>query len=706
VSRPLLLIPLTLAALTGCQSPCDSTTLQAAWRGLEHSPNYGDIVSVLEGSCIDFSWESSKEQILSDESSCSEGDGESSPTIPARLSYYRSCEVDNLELGSAESFAVAAGEPQVAAALSGWLTSQGVDKQVAWEMALVVRGPALLPIDTGYTPARLPNSLPTATAPATRTVEQGPGTRVALGRGERYGALIDALPSNDGTASVLGLSQDGKRVVELKGEVLRSGGYGRKDTLSIWMDSDGTHGFLGFEPILGDEACPERMSCIPPDQEGAPADLGEQVSSLTPTHAARIGSLVDLPAAQVLAGAGTLIDRAKADRVYLAPLLPPVPLDHQVDDMARALGGLVPRYDAEFRALVQETVAWYQQKAILDLRFKQFRTQNLEPMAKWSKEHLGNDAPVTVFYPFSGPDILNAQAIYPDRPKYIMFGLEPVLDIPRDHPTTSAEVARGLWAIQYPIHHILGVNFFRTNSMAFQVGSHPMNGVSGLLMAFLARTDYEIVSAERVTISPEGQLQLRGKRGGPDGIQIRFRRFADVPLNPHPVQEVIYFSQDISDTGLAKSPGIQKYLAAQGPWASFTKAASYLMYRRSFDDIRNAILDRSLTIVTESSGFPYHHIKSSADTWDVELYGAYRGPIPLFGNRCQPDLLEDLVLGSIAPVPFKYGYFPGVTHLVLGKRKAPIAPMRFDGRADVGWETWSGMGYCALTQQYKVEKTP
>ena len=57
-------------------------------------------------------------------------------------------------------------------------------------------------------------------------------------------------------------------------------------------------------------------------------------------------------------------------------------------------------------------------------------------------------------------------------------------------------------------------------------------------------------------------------------------------------------------------------------------------------------------------------------------------------------------------MPFKYGYYPGITHLILGKRKGPLVPMRFDGRADVGWETWSGMGYCALVKQYKVEKTP
>jgi hypothetical protein len=695
---------LALAALQGCERVCNGDQVEAAWRARPGVPTSKDVAEVLHETCGGFDLEASSKQILVSEGSCGKDGSPTAPTIPARLAFYRSCDVDSLELGSAEAFAVSAGNPQLAAALAQWLDGQGVERSVAWEMALAIKGPALLPVDSGYVPARLPNSLPSATHPATRSVTRGTGTRVALGATDTYSALMDALPDNDGTASVLGLSRDGKRVVELTGLVMRSGGYGQTDTLSVWLDVDGAHAFEDYKPVLGGPECAEKAVCQPPTSDGFAGALGEVVAGAGTSPVARVGALMDLPAIYVLNAAGTLQDRGRVSRVHLAPLLPPVPVDDEADDMARALSGLLPRYDEKLRALVQETVAWYQQKHILDIRFEHFRRQNLVPMSAWSEQQLGQDERVMVFYPFSGPDILNAQAIYPNRPKYLMFGLEPVLDIPRTHPTTSMEVARGLWAIQYPIHHILGVNFFRTKSMAFQVGSHPYNGVSGLLMAFLARTGYEIVSAERITVTPDGHLRLRGNRGGPDGVQIRFRRFDDVPLNPHPVQEVVYFSQDISDTGLAKTPGMQKYLAAQGPWATFTKAASYLMYRRSFDDIRNAILDRSLTIVTESSGFPYHHLKSASDTWEVQLHGAYRGPIPLFGNRCQPDLLKDLQKESLAPVPFKYGYYPGITHLILGKRKGPVVPIRFDERADVGWETWSNMGYCALAQQYKEEK--
>jgi hypothetical protein len=272
--------------------------VEEAWAKVPGTPTAADVALILDQRCTSFEFATAKKQILIDEGDCGTDDTLTGPTIPARLAFYRSCEVDSLELGSAESFAVAAGEPQLSAALSRWLSGQGVSRQIAWEMALAIRGPALLPIDTGYTPARLPNSLPTATVPATRTVAKGHGVRVALGIDDPYSALIDALPVNDGAASVLGLSRDGKRVVELRGEVLRSGGYGRQHTLSVWLDVDGAHGFQSFDPVFGSAACPERAVCTPPEAEAFSGELGDLLASLTPEIVGRVGALVDIPAAQ------------------------------------------------------------------------------------------------------------------------------------------------------------------------------------------------------------------------------------------------------------------------------------------------------------------------------------------------------------------------------------------------------------------------
>src|ERR1043165_5296532 len=72
--------------------------------------------------------------------------------------------------------------------------------------------------------------------------------------------------------------------------------------------------------------------------------------------------------------------------------------------------------------------------------WKQFQQPNLERMRIWWASH----APAkysTVFYPFSGPDIGNALAFFPDADSYLMFGLEPPGTIP-DLQTMQEEAIR------------------------------------------------------------------------------------------------------------------------------------------------------------------------------------------------------------------------------------------------------------------------
>ena len=42
----------------------------------------------------------------------------------------------------------------------------------------------------------------------------------------------------------------------------------------------------------------------------------------------------------------------------------------------------------------------------------------------WREKYLQETYTSTIFYPFSGPDILNAVVFFPDGNEYIMFGLE------------------------------------------------------------------------------------------------------------------------------------------------------------------------------------------------------------------------------------------------------------------------------------------
>src|SRR5882762_1624538 len=89
--------------------------------------------------------------------------------------------------------------------------------------------------------------------------------------------------------------------------------------------------------------------------------------------------------------------------------------------------------------------------------WKQFQQPNLERMQTWWKGR----APAsysTVFYPFSGPDIGNALAFFPDADTYLLFGLEPPGVIPDLQAMDDEAISAGLNELEASLSTILQVN--------------------------------------------------------------------------------------------------------------------------------------------------------------------------------------------------------------------------------------------------------
>jgi hypothetical protein len=58
--------------------------------------------------------------------------------------------------------------------------------------------------------------------------------------------------------------------------------------------------------------------------------------------------------------------------------------------------------------------------------WERLQKKNIDAIVKWRCENLPKKYNKTIFYPYSGPDILNAVVLFsPDGDDYIMFGLEP-----------------------------------------------------------------------------------------------------------------------------------------------------------------------------------------------------------------------------------------------------------------------------------------
>lgn len=331
--------------------------------------------------------------------------------------------------------------------------------------------------------------------------------------------------------------------------------------------------------------------------------------------------------------------------------------------------------DADYRAYARK----------MNWTWSWFEKRTLAPLRAWLTEHLPGPHPKTVFYPFSGPDILNAVTFFPDAETYLLFGLEKVGRIPGDvNGATPESFAASMVALRESLDHIIGLNFFRTASMRVEVGADPHNGVAALIAFFLTHTGHTVVGARYITLDEQGRPQTAQRSKWVKAVQITFRRAEGGPL-----RTVYYFRGDISDHAWGDNRAMQALIERQGPMATFLKAASYLMYEPAFDDIRATVLARSAIIVEESSGVPFHHLV--AEGWTSTLYGRYDGPIEVFEGKCQPDLAVAIEAGSRGTLPFSFGYshLPGRSHMIIARRPAdrPVHAPTFDRDPRAGVRT-------------------
>lgn len=337
-----------------------------------------------------------------------------------------------------------------------------------------------------------------------------------------------------------------------------------------------------------------------------------------------------------------------------------------LDETARFLAGKGVEPESQLAAYAQSGFyADYSEQ--MKAGWARFAQPNLAELQRWWKQHAGANAPTVVFYPFSGPDIANAIALFPDADTYVLFGLEPPGAIPSPRTMSPDALKAGLNSVRISLDTIFEANFFVTRGMERKLGQTPLNGIAGLLMLFLSLSDCTVTGARRIAVGPESTL-LAGTaedeaikwqsppRSRVPGVELTFSRAGGKP------QTVRYFMLNIEDAALAKSsPNFLPYVRSLGPLATVIKSASYLMHKDSarepppsFDQIRALVLGQSDLVVQDDSGVPLKYF--SRDRWKLGFHGSYDAPIPMFSTRLQKDLKLELSMNSTGRLPFSYGY--------------------------------------------------
>jgi hypothetical protein len=316
------------------------------------------------------------------------------------------------------------------------------------------------------------------------------------------------------------------------------------------------------------------------------------------------------------------------------------------DDTARFLAGLQPSADSPLTPLTREA-AWQHHAKFLDSAFAQLEQHQLSKVRAWADANLAAPRP-TMFYMFSGPDFLYANAFYSKATTYVLSALEPPGAVPDLTRLPHGALEAALYNVEHSLGSILSFSFFITKKMKVDLHASEISGTLPILYVFLARSGKTIHSVTPVALDDKGAVYVGNQNPGSNathGLRIAFSGKDGVE------RTLYYFSTDLSNPGV-KASGFLKFCETLAPGNSLIKSASYLMHSGNFSTVRNFILNQSSTIIQDDSGIPlgYYNPKK----WRFFPFGRYAGPIAEFQGKYQQQYAE--LFERAQPMDFGIGY--------------------------------------------------
>ena len=332
--------------------------------------------------------------------------------------------------------------------------------------------------------------------------------------------------------------------------------------------------------------------------------------------------------------------------LLVAPAMPTRAADVTVNDTARFLAGMQPSADSPLQPLTRDP-AWQRHAKFFDGAFAQLEQRQLSKIRAWSDTNLAAPKP-TMFYMFSGPDFIYANAFYPKATTYVLSALEPPGAVPDLSKLPRGAVNNALYSVERSLGSVLSFSFFITKQMKTDLHTSEVSGTLPILYVFLARSGMTVRDVKPVTIDENGTIAVGADgtaRNAVYGTRITFAGSDGVE------RTLYYFSTDLSNSGV-KSSGFLKFCATLAPGNSLIKSASYLLHAGNFSTVRDFILAKSATIIQDDSGIPLADY--GAKKWRFFPFGHYLGPIDKFPGRYQQTYAE--LFRRAQPIDFGIGY--------------------------------------------------
>ncbi len=302
--------------------------------------------------------------------------------------------------------------------------------------------------------------------------------------------------------------------------------------------------------------------------------------------------------------------------------------------------------------------------------------------------------PATVVYPFGGGDLVTMLSVYPDATEYTSLSLEGIGD-----PRPLAKLDRTRLAADLgKLRKMLSANLNWAWNTTIQLSidsSESGTGIPGILTIVLVAIDahgYEPVEARYFGLAADGsptylttemvdgwdKSQPKTKRketnavqqGLFNNIEIVFRKKGDPSA---PKKTFRHIAADLSDAGLTANGAALAYVTKRGDLAALTKAASYLLWKPTFEKIRTALLSKIKIMVSDDTGIPPRYAKPAGFT--QTMYGTYSGAFFKWAREgvrgeVEKELIEAWKNPAEKTLPFRFGYYDNrrTPHLMITKK--------------------------------------
>ncbi|MBS1486409.1 MAG: hypothetical protein JST43_02375 [Bacteroidetes bacterium] len=331
-----------------------------------------------------------------------------------------------------------------------------------------------------------------------------------------------------------------------------------------------------------------------------------------------------------------------------------IPRDTALDNVARFIAGL-PQLENNSLAKLEKDKYWIDYRTSMDENWKKMYTGRLVKMQEWERDVFSKSVNDTLrlFYPFSGPDFLHANFLYPRTKEYIMAALEPIREVPSFEKISERDRDRFLDSLGRSLRDIFGKSYFITNHM--QKDLWQIKGVLPLFYFFIERSGYEMLEQKFISLDTTGKEQvIEGKninKVKTPGVKFKLRNTETKQL-----KTVYYFAVSISNDGLKIRPGLVKFIKERGPYNTFVKSASYLMHDgKQFSNIRSLVLSNAVSLFQDDTGVPYRFFENKPE-WKGMFFGNYVPPVEDFARGLYQASLDSAFKKSAQPMPFSLGY--------------------------------------------------